>query len=119
MPRRLDLLGQMWKEYAKSGSRYMTVKPFVLCMEADTAMIVAESPYRHPAQMIIFMGQFYGDVLYYATSIMEELYHGLSYSRPEAHYYWGYFVLLNAFWIVIPVRKQPILVKLISHILAW
>tara|TARA_R110002003_G_scaffold1035_6_gene22096 strand:- start:1006 stop:1221 length:216 start_codon:yes stop_codon:yes gene_type:complete len=26
----------------------------------------------------------------------------VSYSRPEAAYYWGYFVLMNAFWIVIP-----------------
>lgn len=25
-----------------------------------------------------------------------------TYSRPEAAYYWGYFVLMNAFWIVIP-----------------
>jgi cholestenol delta-isomerase len=26
----------------------------------------------------------------------------VSYSRPEASYYWGYFVLMNFFWIVIP-----------------
>jgi cholestenol delta-isomerase len=26
----------------------------------------------------------------------------MSYSRPEQFYYWGYFVLMNAFWIVIP-----------------
>jgi cholestenol delta-isomerase len=26
----------------------------------------------------------------------------ITYSRPEAAYYWGYFVLMNAFWIVIP-----------------
>ena len=28
---------------------------------------------------------------------------GRSYSRPEAAYYWGYFVLMNSFWIVIPL----------------
>jgi hypothetical protein len=38
MPRRLDLLGQMWKEYAKADSRYMTMEPFVLCMETITAV---------------------------------------------------------------------------------
>jgi cholestenol delta-isomerase len=27
----------------------------------------------------------------------------LSYSRPEASYFWGYFVFMNAFWIVIPL----------------
>jgi cholestenol delta-isomerase len=26
----------------------------------------------------------------------------LTYSRPEAAYFWGYFVFMNAFWIVIP-----------------
>ncbi|CAI7639923.1 unnamed protein product [Penicillium palitans] len=83
MPRRLDLLGQMWKEYAKADSRYMTMEPFVLCMESITAfawgplcyfiawMIVTESPHRHPTQIIVSMGQFYGDVLYYGTSILE------------------------------------------------
>lgn len=25
------------------------------------------------------------------------------YSRPEAAYYWGYFVFMNSFWIVIPL----------------
>ncbi|KAJ5387842.1 hypothetical protein N7509_010383 [Penicillium cosmopolitanum] len=115
MPRRLDLLGQMWKEYAKADSRYMTMEPFVLCMETITAfawgplcytiawMIVSESPHRHPTQIIVSMGQFYGDILYYSTSIMEEIYHGRSYARPETFYYWGYFIFLNAFWIVIPV----------------
>ncbi|CAI7638804.1 unnamed protein product [Penicillium glandicola] len=114
MPRRLDLLGQMWKEYAKADSRYMTMEPFVLCMESITAfawgplcyfiawMIVADSPHRHPTQMIVSMGQLYGDVLYYATSIAEEKYHGVSYSRPETFYYWGYFIFLNSFWILIP-----------------
>lgn len=26
----------------------------------------------------------------------------MTYTRPEAAYFWGYFVLMNAFWIVIP-----------------
>jgi cholestenol delta-isomerase len=25
-----------------------------------------------------------------------------TYTRPEAAYFWGYFVLMNSFWIVIP-----------------
>ncbi|KAA8644973.1 EXPERA domain-containing protein [Aspergillus tanneri] len=114
MPRMLDLFGQLWKEYAKADSRYLTMEPFVLCMESITAfawgplsyftawMIVAQSAYRHPTQMLVSVGQFYGDVLYYATSIMEDYYHGISYSRPETYYYWGYFIFLNSFWIFIP-----------------
>ncbi|KAJ5645914.1 hypothetical protein N7490_002286 [Penicillium lividum] len=100
MPRMLDLGGQLWKEYAKADSRYMTMEPFVLCMESITAfawgplsyltawLIVAKSPHRHPIQILVSMGQLYGDVLYYATSMMEELYHGRCYSRPESYYYW-------------------------------
>lgn len=28
---------------------------------------------------------------------------GTEYSRPESAYFWGYYVFLNAFWIVIPL----------------
>lgn len=35
-----DLFGQLWKEYAKSDSRYLTWDPFTLCMEATTAVRV-------------------------------------------------------------------------------
>lgn len=38
MPQMEDLLGQLWKEYALSDSRYMTIEPFVLCMETITAV---------------------------------------------------------------------------------
>ncbi|KAJ5703060.1 hypothetical protein N7488_010608, partial [Penicillium malachiteum] len=114
MPKMQDLGGQLWKEYAQADSRYMTMEPFVLCMETITAfawgplsyltawMIMMDSPHRHPTQILVSMGQLYGDVLYYTTSIMEENYHGRSYSRLEPYYYWGYFIFLNAFWIVIP-----------------
>lgn len=32
------LFGQLWKEYAKSDSRYLTMDPFVVCMETITAV---------------------------------------------------------------------------------
>lgn len=41
-------------------------------------------------------------MLYYATSLFDHYILNQTYSRPEAAYYWGYFVLMNAFWIVIP-----------------
>jgi cholestenol delta-isomerase len=44
----------------------------------------------------------YGDVLYYATCTFDFVNSGIEYSRPELAYFWGYYVLLNAFWIVIP-----------------
>jgi cholestenol delta-isomerase len=33
-----DLFGQLWKEYSLSDSRYLTLDPFVLCMESITAV---------------------------------------------------------------------------------
>jgi cholestenol Delta-isomerase len=108
------LIGQMWKEYAFSDSRYLTRNTMVLCMEAMTAMcwgpgclliawyIITNNPLRYPVQLVVSVGQFYGDALYYATSFFDHYVMGVSYSRPEAVYYWCYFILMNLFWIVIP-----------------
>ena len=38
MPGKQDILGQLWKEYSYSDSRYLTSDPFVLCMETITAV---------------------------------------------------------------------------------
>lgn len=111
------LIGQMWKEYAFSDSRYLTRNTFVLCMETMTAvcwgpgciavaiLIVLRHPLRFPLQLIVSVGQFYGDALYYATSFFDHYVSGVSYSRPEAFYFWFYFVLMNLFWLVIPGSK--------------
>lgn len=111
----MSLLGQMWKEYSLSDSRYLTGDTFVVCMETVTAVvwgplsflcaycILVGSPWRHPLQIVISLGQLYGDVLYYATCTFEEVFRGKLYSRPERYYYWVYYIFLNAFWIVIPL----------------
>lgn len=107
------VLSQLWKEYSLSDSRYLTRDSFVVCMEAVTAIawgplsllcayaIVAGSSWRHPLQSVISLGQLYGDVLYYATCAYEARVYGREFSRPEPYYYIGYYVFLNAFWIVI------------------
>jgi len=109
-----DLFGQLWKEYAMSDSRYLTSDPFVLCMETVTAAcwgplsflmvyyIVVSHPLRHPLQIIISLGQLYGDVLYFATSMFDHYHKGVTYSRPEMFYFWGYYFFMNFIWIVIP-----------------
>lgn len=117
MPSMQDLFGQLWKEYSLSDSRYQTQDAFVLCMETITAvcwgplsfvlagMIMIQHPLRYPLQAIVSLGQLYGDVLYYATCMFDHYILDLSYSRPEASIFWGYFVFCNAFWIVIPLGK--------------
>ncbi|KAJ8121913.1 hypothetical protein ONZ43_g1756 [Nemania bipapillata] len=109
------ILGELWKEYSFSDSRYLTADSFVVCMETITAVfwgplsflcascIVADHPLRHPLQSIISLGQLYGDVLYYATCAFDAAHLGIEYSRPEPAYFWGYYIFLNAFWIVIPL----------------
>lgn len=117
MPSMQDLFGQLWKEYSLSDSRYQTQNAFVLCMEAVTSifwgplsfilagMIMLKHPMRHPLQVVISLGQFYGNVLYYGTSLFDHYILDLSYSRPEPAVFWGYFVFCNAFWVVIPLSE--------------
>jgi cholestenol Delta-isomerase len=108
------ILGQAWKEYSLSDSRYLTQDSFVITMEAITTVfwgplclavascIVANHPLRYPLQTIVSLGQIYGDVLYYATCGFEHLVWGVVYCRPEGYYFWAYFITMNAFWIIIP-----------------
>ncbi|MCJ1255132.1 hypothetical protein MMC24_002948 [Lignoscripta atroalba] len=109
-----DFFGQLWKEYSLSDSRYLTSDPFVLCMETVTAflwgplsfivawLITTQHPLRHPLQSLVSIGQIYGDILYYATSMFDHYHKGLTYCRPEAYYFWGYYFFMNFIWIVIP-----------------
>ncbi|KAM0194171.1 hypothetical protein ACHAPI_007197 [Fusarium lateritium] len=111
---RSHLFAQLWKEYALSDSRYLTQDSFLVPMEGVTAIlwgpmsffcawaIVTEHPLRHPIQLIISVGQIYGDILYFATCYFNEIVHSVVYCRPEQFYFWMYYVFCNAIWIVIP-----------------
>ncbi|KAL6892971.1 Emopamil-binding protein [Trichoderma longibrachiatum] len=114
MASKTDLFGQLWKEYALSDSRYMSQDAFTVCMETVTAvlwgpmsfatvyLIIADHPLRHPFQLIISLGQLYGDILYYAICTFQEVVFDVVYCRPERFYFWAYYFLCNFFWIVIP-----------------
>ncbi|KAK0623370.1 Emopamil binding protein-domain-containing protein [Immersiella caudata] len=110
-----SLFSQLWKEYSLSDSRYLTSNPFMLCIETLTVFIwgplsvlaavflVAEkNGSRHVVQIVLSVGHLYGVLLYYGTCEFEERYEGVGYSRPEGIYYWGYYVILNAPWVVVP-----------------
>jgi cholestenol delta-isomerase len=53
-------------------------------------------------QIIISLGQIYGDALYYATSLFDLYYHGTHFCRPEGYYFWMYYFLMNSIWIIVP-----------------
>jgi cholestenol delta-isomerase len=68
-------------------------------------LITTDSSYRHPIQALVSTGQFYGDALYYLTSLFDDFYSGKTFYRPEPYYFWFYFVFMNAFWLVVPARR--------------
>ena len=71
-------------------------------------MITMEHPLRHPFQAMVSLGQIYGDILYYATSMFDLYHKGLNYSRPEPYYFWCYYFFMNFIWIVIPSSRIPL-----------
>ncbi|KAF3013416.1 hypothetical protein E8E15_002786 [Penicillium rubens] len=58
--------------------------------------IAVQHPARHALQLVISVGQVYGDVLYYATSLLE-----ISYCRPEGYYFWFYYFFFNFIWMLV------------------
>jgi cholestenol Delta-isomerase len=116
----MDVFAQLWKEYALSDSRYLTSNTFVLAAEGLTVILLAplsylmvyliikSSPYRTPVQIMVCFGHMYSDTLYYATSWLDFYMHGVSHCRPEAYYYWVYYVAMNGVWMVVPAGKPEI-----------
>ncbi|KAK3302221.1 Emopamil-binding protein [Chaetomium strumarium] len=118
VPSSQSLFAQLWKEYGLSDSRYLTSDPFMLCIETltvltwgplslATAVLTArsrprEQGTRHLLQAVVCVGHLYGVALYYGTCGFAEHMRGISYSRPEPVYYWGYYVGMNAPWVLVP-----------------
>lgn len=67
--------------------------------------ITNSHPLRHPLQIIVCVGQIYGLILYYATSMFDHYYAQITYSRPEFLYFWGYYFFMNFIWMVFPGSK--------------
>lgn len=107
------IMAQIWKEYSLSDSRYLTQDSFVLAVESAVVVLwgpgclivaylaVLRHPLRHPLQIVVSMGELCGVLLYYVTAAFDHILHGLTYSRPEALYFWFYFIFLNGFWVVV------------------
>ena len=68
-------------------------------------LITTRHPLRHPLQALVSLGQIYGDVLYYATSMFDLYHKDINYCRPEAYYFWVYYFAMNIIWIIIPGSK--------------
>ncbi|KAI8959755.1 EBP-domain-containing protein [Daldinia sp. FL1419] len=109
-----NVFAQLWKEYALSDSRYLTSDFFMLSIEtitvfvlgplcfANAVAIVRGSPARHALRIVACIAHLYGVALYYSTSLFETYFTGHSHSRPEALYFWVYYVGFNLPWAIIP-----------------
>lgn len=104
-------LSQLWKEYSKGDSRYILGDNFTVCMETVTACLwgplslwvviafLRHEPFRFVLQLVVSVGQIYGDVLYFLTELRDGFQHG---ELGHPVYFWFYFVALNAIWLVVP-----------------
>lgn len=122
-----NILNEIWKEYSKADSRYATRDDFVISMEAVTAFIegpgcllivwglLKAKPWRYTAVLLVSLGQFYGDVLYFGTC----LHGGMSrHTRPEFIYFWFYFIIVNGVWLVVPMACMIHAAKKINNAIA-
>ncbi|KAG0327383.1 hypothetical protein BGZ99_007713 [Dissophora globulifera] len=120
-------LGQVWKEYSLSDSRYLSSDSFVLIMERITAFawgplafytayaMYSNSPSRHVAQIILSLGQLYGCTLYYLTTMVE----GSPHCDPHPYYYYFYFGFFNIFWMVVPSLLMHNSIKHLYRAMKW
>ncbi|KAL4939424.1 hypothetical protein BDV06DRAFT_214308 [Aspergillus oleicola] len=82
------LFGQLWKEYSLSDSRQFAWGPLAFFI---AYCIPAKHPLCHPLQLILSVGQVYGDMLYFGTSLSGLHFYGVDFCRPEG-YFFGYAV---------------------------
>ncbi|KAL7988179.1 hypothetical protein Chor_007098 [Crotalus horridus] len=99
------------KEYGKADSRYMISDNFIICMETVTFCVLtplslwtavaflSRQSHRYVLQLVVSIGQLYGDVLYFYTAYRDGFRHS---EKWHPIYFWFYFVFLNGLWIIIP-----------------
>ncbi|KAF6090895.1 hypothetical protein HJG60_012257 [Phyllostomus discolor] len=83
----------------------------MICMETMTAFLwgplsiwvvvafLRQQPLRFVLQLVVSVGQIYGDVLYFLTEYRDGFQHG---DLGHPLYFWFYFVFMNALWLVLP-----------------
>ncbi|PIN06230.1 C-8,7 sterol isomerase [Handroanthus impetiginosus] len=102
-------LAEVWKEYSKGDSRYAGRDSGVVAVEGITAVlegpacllavyaIATKKSYRYILQVAISLGQLYGTLVYFITSILD----GDNFAASDFYYY-AYYVFANGWWVLIP-----------------
>ncbi|PKU79553.1 probable 3-beta-hydroxysteroid-Delta(8),Delta(7)-isomerase [Dendrobium catenatum] len=101
-------LDELWKEYGKGDSRYVSRDSAIVALEGFTAAIegpacllvvyaiASRKSYSYILQFAICLGQLYGCMVYFVTSYLD----GDNFAT-SPFYYWAYYVGANGFWVVI------------------
>lgn len=102
-------LAELWKEYSKGDSRYVSRDSAIVALEGFTVAIegpacllavyaiASSKSYRYILQFAVCLGQLYGCVIYFVTSYLD----GDNFST-SPFYYYAYFIGANSPWVVIP-----------------
>ncbi|KAJ2878847.1 hypothetical protein FB639_003256 [Coemansia asiatica] len=106
-----DFASSLWKEYAKSDSRYLAQNPLVYVLESITVFIAGplslstawciwqqSSIGRYLGQLVVSLMHLYSAALYFGTEFIAKE----SNCRPELVYFAGYLVAMNLPWILVP-----------------
>ncbi|ORX99052.1 hypothetical protein K493DRAFT_366133 [Basidiobolus meristosporus CBS 931.73] len=104
------IIAQMWKEYAKCDSRYVTSNTLLWCSEV--IMLVFVGPMCFYTSYLVYVGSVVSHLylaicslchllvtgLYMLTSMVD----GNPGCAPQRYYFWVYFVSSNSPWIFLP-----------------
>ncbi|XP_032066751.1 3-beta-hydroxysteroid-Delta(8),Delta(7)-isomerase isoform X2 [Thamnophis elegans] len=106
-----SFLSQLWKEYCKGDSRYIIADNTIVWVETTTAIFLtplslwtviaflSRQSHRYVLQLIVSIGQLYGDIIYFGTEYSDGFRHSEIW---HPVYFWFYFVFLNSLWTIIP-----------------
>ncbi|KCV73122.1 hypothetical protein H696_00666 [Fonticula alba] len=106
----MSTMGQLWKEYSISDSRYVISDPFIVSMEMITAFfdgpvalmaaygLLRRRYWADLAVVVVSICQLYGVICYFGMEILENFPH----SDPTPYYFWFYFFFFNIVWVIIP-----------------
>ncbi|KAI9293597.1 hypothetical protein K502DRAFT_293501, partial [Neoconidiobolus thromboides FSU 785] len=106
-------MAQLWKEYSLADSRYLIKDGMTFSLELITVIIIAplcfinsmfiycNSIKQYPLTIIIESFHLFSVSVYFISAYLENM----IYTRPETLYYYVYFWLMNAPWIMIPFLR--------------
>ncbi|CAG8577293.1 3927_t:CDS:2 [Acaulospora morrowiae] len=105
------IMADMWKEYGKADSRWLTSDPTIVSVEIPTSiflgplsiyvlyLLVTNHPSRHYWQLVLCICDIYGC---WITFCPEWLTGNQKLHTESFMYFWVYLVFFNGLWVLIP-----------------